>query len=133
MIILLLLDLFFYNYTSFASCFFLLTFFKPQQSLLTILFFGFIWDFYFLHTNGLFILLLLILNTFRKKIKGITKTINLFLAYLGLATIFLFYNYLLFSNFKIFFLGIILNWFILTIYHLIFNKVEKNIIINSRK
>lgn len=111
----LLLDLFFYNYTSFASCFFLLSFLRGKTSILSIMFWGFLWDFFFLHTKGLFVILLLVLWVFRKNIKGINKPFHLLLSYFLVTIIFLSFSYIFFAEYKIYKYGLFLNLLVLSI------------------
>lgn len=64
----LFLDFFFYTYTSWSTCFFLLSFFSCKKSIF-FFFFLFLWDFFVLHTNGYFFVLCFLLAFLRHFLK----------------------------------------------------------------
>ena len=106
----LLIDLLFYNYTSVPTYFFLLSFLNTNQRVIWILFLGFIWDFFILHTNGYFLLLFILLFVVSNIIKNIDKLkiikfIILHLIYFGFVWIF-------FDSLNNIFIGAFLNFLI---------------------
>lgn len=110
MILLLLIDLFFYNYTKISTCFFLLFFLEKRKSTFFLFVIGLLWDFFVLHTKGLFILLLILLYFVTFFIKcGNKKIIKFFV----ITICFLIYSFILWGNFKIYFIGVLLNLFIM--------------------
>lgn len=75
---LLLIDLFFYTYTTVSTCFFLLIFFK-KQSFISLCIFGILWDFFVLHTYGSFTVFLIFLYWLQSKFKGTFSRKRIFL------------------------------------------------------
>ncbi len=109
----LFLDVFFYNYTSFASCFFLLSYFLSSNRFFEILLLGGLFDLFILHTSGLFLLLLLLLFFVRNTIKDIHKWTHFLIAYFFLAGIFLLYSWIVFHTHIFYLFGLFLNLLIL--------------------
>lgn len=66
----LLLDFFFYTYTSWSTCFFLLSFLYGKKSIFVLA----LWDFFVLHTNGYFFVLCLLLSFLRGFLKYSSQT-----------------------------------------------------------
>lgn len=106
----LLTDLFFYNYTSISTCLFLLSFFYKKQSLICFLICGLIWDFFILHTFGLFFLLIFVLCFFSKAMKGryLNKK-NLISQFTVIHLLYFLFKLLVFHNINGFFIGTIIN------------------------
>ncbi len=111
----LFLDLFFYNYTSFASCFFLLALFN-KQPFYYIFFISIIFDIFFWHTSFIYPLLISILYLIVKIIKGTYQsTYSLLRTYLLLSGVFLIFSACFYQEWLIYLPGLILNLFILLI------------------
>lgn len=109
--LLFLLDLFFYTYTSIATCFFLLAFLFEKQSFFEITILGLFFDIYIVHTNGLFLLFLLLSTIISKKIKGLYfNRWNSYVFFFLLAFCFLVYTHIFFSKNSIYFFGLFLDF-----------------------
>ena len=107
----LLLDLMFYNYTSISTYFFLLSFLNTKKAIVSFLFWGLVWDIFILHTNGYFLLLFVLLYFVSSKIKSIdnqkiVKIIIIHLIYFG-------FIWLFFHSLNNVFIGIIFNFLII--------------------
>lgn len=108
---LLLLDVFFYNYTSISTCFFLLIFLKKGNSIFFLVLFGLLFDFFILHTYGIFTILLLALYYFNNKMKGtFISSKNQIVHFFLLTFFFLVITYFCFHNCTVYFFGILLNF-----------------------
>lgn len=105
---LLLIDLFFYNYTSIATYSFLLIFFYKKRSLLYILLSGLIWDFLLLHTNGYFTLLLFLLFVINKKLKAVDQ-ISLLIKFIVIHLVYYLFVWLVFHQTASYLFGVIFN------------------------
>lgn len=113
-LITLLLDLFFYNYTSISTCLFLLSFFYKKQSLICFFLCGLIWDFFVLRTSGFFILLVIILYFLLNSMKGLTlNKKNLVACFLVVHILYFLFKLLVFHNVKGFFVGTTINLLLL--------------------
>lgn len=112
-----LLDLFFYNYTLISTCFFLLAFFDKNLSLFYLIIIGVIWDFFVLHTHGIFTLMLCIFYFFNKKIKGLNLSKNrIFFKFFIFSFVFLIVSLMFFGNIKLYLVGVLLNFIILLVF-----------------
>ncbi len=99
MIFWLILDLFFYTYTTFPTCFFLIYFFNRHISFFEILFTGLLWDIFVIHTMGIFSLILLIFYYIRKIYKGaFTDSGHFLLLFLIILIIYSSINLLIFKE-----------------------------------
>ena len=107
MIVFLLLDLFFYNYTTYNTCFFLLPFFRHQLSFWNLFFIGCMWDFFVIHSHGFFLCLLLFLFLIHKTIKGSQVSVFNFLV----KSFLLFFSYFIFGLLSVKFANLIIYFY----------------------
>ena len=113
-IFLFFLDLFFYNYTSFSTCFFLLTFFKRKISLISLSIIGILFDFFIIHTYGIFSVMLLYFYYIMRVIKGSISDLKIFLLrFLIMSLSFIFFSLIIFNSNNLYLYGLFFNFIIL--------------------
>jgi hypothetical protein len=104
----LILDICFYNFTKIKTSLIIISLIKPEKITLLLLV-GLFIDFCLSHTYGLFTLILLLLYLFNKKIKIDKQNIfSYFLCFLIMEFLYLLLVYLIFRNIGINLLGLIL-------------------------
>lgn len=115
-LLVLLTDLFFNNYTSISTCLFLLAFFYKKQSLICFLLYGLVWDFFILHTSGFFVLLIFVLYFFSRVMKGkwLNKK-NLLYQFILIHLSYFLFKLLIFHSINGFFIGTLINLFLLVL------------------
>lgn len=110
----LFLDLFFYNYTSLATCFFLLTFFQKKISFIYLVIVGVLWDIFILHTFLIFPIMLIYFYFITRKLKGSLADLKVFLIRFSIVTLsFCFFSLVIFKGDNLYLYGIFFNFLIL--------------------
>ena len=110
----LILDILFYNYTNYATCFFLLIFLNKDLTLFQIILVCIIMDLLVIHTNGLFSLVLLIIYILSKKLKGANLGfLPLFSKYIIISLSYLFLTFLIFRISNFYIIGMLFNFIII--------------------
>ena len=107
----LILDIIFYNYTNYATCFFLLIFLRKDLTFFNIFLLGLIWDILILHTWGLFTLILIIIYILSRRIKGINlNPLRYIFRYLLISLGYFILSFIIFNiDFSIYFYGLLFN------------------------
>lgn len=111
--LLLFIDVFFYTYTSWSTCFFLLFFLSRKKSLFFFLVWISLWDIFLLHTRGFFLILCVLLFFLSYFFKGGLSCQNIFVRFFLLSFFFLFLLFLTNHLWTIYIGGICLDFLFL--------------------